>query len=129
MLKKILVVDDDSTIWRMIKSDLLSSGYSLRLFNVPLNAHRYMEESADYDAAIFDAKFEGKNPLNYSVFDLINFSKAYNPNAPIVIFTGYNAPTDSGKGGWSSGVLKWITKPIFKEELIKTFDDYFKLKE
>jgi CheY-like chemotaxis protein len=128
MLRKILVVDDDpADIWGVGREGIRERGYSIKHFSVPRKAHKYMEENADYDGAIFDVKFEGCNSLNYSVFDLVNFSKAYNPQAPIIVFTGYNNKNSSSGKGLTPGVLSWITRSDGILEVLKTFDNYFSL--
>ncbi len=126
MLRKILLVEDDAILRRFLKNALCDQGYSVKSFASPHEAHKYMDESADYDAAIFDAKYENED---YSVFNLITISKGYNPSAPIIVLSGYDSPESLLKSGWVPGILKWMVKPVGIEEIPKTFDDYFKLNE
>ena len=122
MPKKILVVDDDRHIVRLVEVNLLRAGYDVITAFDGLEALRKIE-SEKPDLVVLDVMMPFMDG-----FEVLRNMKA-NPETdeiPVIMLTGKAQDADVFRG-WQSGVDVYLTKPYRPQELLrfvkKIFDE------
>ena len=107
---KILIVEDEEAIAKMIAINLKVSGYETMIFNTGDEAAESLKEKNDYDLAILDIMLPGMDG-----FELLEVVKKY--NIPVIFLTAKD-DLDSKIQGLTSGADDYIVKPFEILELI-----------
>ena len=111
---KILVVDDDINILRVIKLRLEAEGYQVTTAGKAKVALELANEDV-FDFALVDLKLNGTNGIQ-----LMENLHQLNPEMPVIILTAYGT-IESAVEAMRKGAYTYITKPFnYYEQLIQT---------
>ncbi|MCD6225288.1 MAG: sigma-54-dependent Fis family transcriptional regulator, partial [Deltaproteobacteria bacterium] len=110
-MKKILIVDDDKNILKVIKMKLESKGFQTAS---ALKAQAALEIAKDeiFDLALLDLKLNGKNGI-----ELMGDLHRINPGLPVIILTAYGA-IDTAVEAMRKGAYSYLTKPFDDNDLL-----------
>ncbi|MBL0732428.1 MAG: sigma-54-dependent Fis family transcriptional regulator [Desulfosarcina sp.] len=110
-MKKILIVDDDKNVLKVIKMKLESEGFQVAS---ALKAQAALEIAKDeiLDLALLDLKLNGKNGI-----ELMGDLHSINPELPVIILTAYGA-IDTAVEAMRKGAYSYLTKPFDDNELL-----------
>ncbi len=114
--RRILVVDDEPAIARVVAESLRRAGYVVVAATDPREARRlFMADPLAFDAVLSDVAMP-----NLSGVDLGREMLARRPDVPIVLFTGYSAefgPDDARAIGFRAVLSKPVTTAVLAEAL------------
>jgi DNA-binding NtrC family response regulator len=114
MPERILVVDDEPNMLRLLKTILMDrTGYEVATTNNPLEVGKLLQEEP-YDLVITDLKM----PLVDGI-DLIDIIKKIDASLPIIIITAYGT-METAEEAIQKGAYDFITKPFRKETILIT---------
>ncbi len=110
--KRILIVDDEPRLVRLVKVNLLASGYEV---GIAADGKRAIEilESSSYDLLILDIILPG----SFSGFDVCKIIREFS-DIPIIMLTGRAREQDRIRG-FDVGADDYLTKPFSVEELLR----------
>ncbi len=110
-MDKILVVDDDLNILRVLKMRLEAEGY---LVTTVAEAHEAIEigKEEDFDLAIVDLKLTKQNGI-----ELMEDLRQINSEMPVIILTAYGT-IESAVEAMRKGAYSYLTKPFEHRELL-----------
>jgi len=117
-MKKILVVDDESTARLLLKKILTAAGYNVSLASNGIEAVKKINNSK-YDAVITD--------LNMPEMSGVELTKKILENEPdmiVILITAFGS-IRSAIDSIRSGAFEYLTKPVDKEELLLTLNRGF----
>ncbi len=106
----LVIIDDEPIVGRRLKQVFSKLGYHVEIFTNPLDALEYMEENP-FDIVVTDFKMEEMDGM-----EVLRKAKELNPNARVIIITGYARP-ETAKEAFQSGVFDFMVKPFRLEEL------------
>lgn len=109
--KKILVIDDEPNITRVINHLLSQNNFEVK----ELNDSAKLEDHilyADYDAIITDLNMPLRNG-----FEIISIIRRSKPNIPVIVLTG-EGTMDSTVESMKLGAVAFLTKPLDSENLL-----------
>ena len=107
---RILVVEDDEAISKVIVKNLISTGYAATPFYDGAQAAESLSIDADYDLALLDVMLPGLDG-----FELMAYMKHY--DIPVIYLTA-KADVDSKIQGLRNGAEDYIVKPFSVLELL-----------
>lgn len=107
---RILVVEDDEAISKVIVKNLISTGYAATPFYDGAQAAESLSIDADYDLALLDVMLPGLDG-----FELMAYMKHYDI---LVIYLTAKADVDSKIQGLRNGAEDYIVKPFEVLELL-----------
>lgn len=110
-MDKILVVDDDQNILRVIKMRLEAEGYGVDTATQADDAVRTAKNDV-YDLALLDLKLSGKDGIG-----LMQDLHQINPDMPVLILTAYGT-IKSAVEAMSKGAYGYLTKPFDYQDLL-----------
>jgi DNA-binding NtrC family response regulator len=114
MPERILVVDDEPNMLRLLKTILMDkTGYEVTTTNNPLEVNKMLQED-HYDLVITDLKM----PLVDGI-DLIGIVKGIDATMPIIVITAYGT-IETAEEAIQKGAYDFITKPFRKETILIT---------
>jgi DNA-binding NtrC family response regulator len=114
MAERILVVDDEPNMLRLLKTILMDkTGYEVDTTNTPLEVEKLLKEQS-YDLVVSDLKM----PLVDGI-DLIDIIKKIDAQIPIIIITAYGT-METAEEAIQKGAYDFITKPFRKENILIT---------
>jgi len=114
MPERILVVDDEPNMLRLLKTILMDkTGYEVTTTNNPLEVSKLLQEST-YDLVVTDLKM----PLVDGI-DLIGIVKNIEAAMPIIVITAYGT-IETAEEAIQKGAYDFITKPFRKETILIT---------
>jgi len=114
-LGRVLVVDDEANVRRLITITLTKSGYDVVEAEdggqaiAALNAG---DNPLMVDAILCDIRMPRINGL-----EAIDYFRSQYPSVPVVVLTGY-PDVELAVGLMKKGVLDYLVKPVSKEELL-----------
>ena len=108
---KILVVDDDNNILRVIKLRLEAEGYQVTTAGKARVALELVNDEV-FDFALVDLKLNGTNGIQL----MENLHQLY-PEMPVIILTAYGT-IESAVEAMRKGAYTYITKPFNYDELL-----------
>ena len=108
---KILVVDDDPSILKLIEMRLVSNGYVVSSVTHPDKAVALMKENY-FDLALLDLKLAGKDGI-----ELMAKLHELNPQLPVIILTAHGT-IKSAVEAMKKGAYSYLTKPFDYNELL-----------
>jgi two-component system response regulator GlrR len=110
-MEKILVVDDNSSILKVIRMRLEAQGYQVTTAIEAQKAIQLTEENM-FDVALVDLKLNGKDGI-----ELMKDLHQINPELPVIILTAYGT-IKSAVEAMNKGAYSYLTKPFDHEELL-----------
>jgi DNA-binding NtrC family response regulator len=114
MPERILVVDDEPNMLRLLKTILMDkTGYEVTTTNNPLEVSKLLQEG-HYDLVVTDLKM----PLVDGI-DLIGIVKNIEATMPIIVITAYGT-IETAEEAIQKGAYDFITKPFRKETILIT---------
>jgi len=114
MPDKILVVDDEPNMLRLLKTILMDkTGYEVDTTNNPLEVNKMLQEG-HFDLVVTDLKM----PL-VDGMDLIEIIKGIDPLIPVIVITAYGT-IETAEEAIQKGAYDFITKPFRKESILIT---------
>jgi len=114
MPERILVVDDEPNMLRLLKTILMDkTGYEVTTTNNPLEVSKLLQEG-QYDLVVTDLKM----PLVDGI-DLIGIVKNIDATMPIIVITAYGT-IETAEEAIQKGAYDFITKPFRKETILIT---------
>ena len=108
---KILVVDDDPSILKVIRMRLEAQGYRVTTAGDAQEAVKLASNDM-FDVALLDLKLNGKNGI-----ELMEDLHQVNPEMPVIILTAYGT-IKSAVDAMKKGAYSYLTKPFDHEELL-----------
>jgi DNA-binding NtrC family response regulator len=108
---KILVVDDDLEMCRMVSDILEDEGFSVLAVNESLEASKILRKE-EFDVMVTDLKMKGLKGL-----DLLEEAKKVAPLTPVIIITAFGT-IESAIKAMKMGAHDYITKPFKMDELV-----------
>jgi len=114
MPERILVVDDEPNMLRLLKTILMDrTGYEVTTTNNPLEVSKLLQED-HYDLVVTDLKM----PLVDGI-DLIGIIRKIDATMPIIVITAYGT-IETAEEAIQKGAYDFITKPFRKETILIT---------
>lgn len=111
-VKKILVVDDEHLILRIITDILSKQGYEVKTAPNYHNAIQFLESEA-FSAILTDIRMPEKSGI-----DLLAHIRELNEDVPVILMTGF-ASMDSAMEAVKNGAYDYLTKPLDFSKLTK----------
>jgi len=111
MLGRILVVDDEINMLKLLKTLLTKEGYKVQTCPSPTEALRVVREER-FDLVITDLVMPVMGGL-----DLMKEVRINQPEIPFIVITAYGS-IGSAVEAMREGAFDYITKPFRKEEII-----------
>jgi two-component system response regulator GlrR len=108
---KLLIVDDDLSILRVLKMRLESEGYQVEVAS-EIEEAKALAVRNEYELAILDLKLPGGNGI-----DLMKSIHQVDPELPVIILTAY-ATIESAVEAMKAGAYKYLKKPFNYRELL-----------
>ena len=108
---KLLIVDDDLSILRVLKMRLESEGYQVEVASEIATAKNLVIRN-EYELAILDLKIPGGNGI-----DLMKSIHEVDPDLPVIILTAYGT-IESAVEAMTAGAYKYLKKPFDYRELL-----------
>jgi len=115
MSAHILLVDDDTSLLKLLSLRLTSSGYQVTCAESGAEALSLLDDSIDL--MLTDLRMEGMDGL-----ELFNQVQKRKPDLPVVIITAHGSIPDAVKAT-QDGVFGFLTKPIDREQLLHTIEE------
>jgi DNA-binding NtrC family response regulator len=109
--KRILLIDNEAGLCRMMEQILLDHGYLARSFTSPHQAVEEFKASA-WDLVISDIKMPGMSGL-----EVLQAIKAKQHDIPVIMITAY-ATVDMSIQALRKGAYDMLTKPFEPDELV-----------
>lgn len=113
MSAKILIIDDEKVIRRILSQTLQDAGYSIDAVSSVAEARSFFDKEIP-DLILLDYKLPDGLGL-----DVLKFSKVVAPNIPVVMITAH-ASLAGAVQAVKEGVYDYISKPFEEEELLQT---------
>jgi len=110
---KVLVVDDDLEMGRLIADVLQEDGFFVTTMGDSLEASKILKKE-DFDVIVTDLKMKGLKGL-----DLLEEVKRVAPLTPVIIITAFGT-IESAIQAMKMGAYDYITKPFQMDELVLT---------
>lgn len=111
MPKKIMIIDDEEGLCRMMSIVLMDDGHAVRTFSDPREAVDLFRPGI-WDLVISDIKMPGMNGL-----EVLQRIKACEPHIPVIVITAY-ATVEMSIQALRKGAYDMLTKPFEPEELL-----------
>ncbi len=110
-VKKIMIIDNEEGLCRMMAAVLMDEGHGTRTFNDPLEAVELFRPGT-WDLVISDIKMPGIDGL-----EVLQRIKAIEPDIPIIMITAF-ATVEMSIQALRKGAYDMLTKPFEPDELI-----------
>ena len=112
MSAKVLVVDDEALICKMLERTLRLAGYEVRSETIPEDGLTLLKQES-FDVLITDLHMSGMNGL-----ELLQRARKIQPSCEVVMMTGY-ATVETAREALKLGAIDYITKPIKVDEELR----------
>jgi len=110
--KKILVVDDEATMVKLLQSRLETVGFAVvPAYSGQEALDKFSKEKIDL--ALVDVVMPGMGGI-----EVLKKLKKMNSNLPVVIMTAYDSPK-TARDSQKQGAMEYVKKPFDPDELIK----------
>jgi two-component system response regulator GlrR len=110
-MEKILVVDDDVSILKVLQMRLESEHYTVVAASETQEARKKIDEE-DFDIALLDLRLAGASGI-----DLMKSLRDVDPDLPVIILTAYGT-IESAVEAMKGGAYSYLTKPFDYRELL-----------
>lgn len=108
---RILLIDDEEGLCRMLEAVLGDEGYEVRAYNRPVAAVEAFN-AGRYDLVVTDIKMPEMNGI-----EVLQKIKEKDPAIPVIVITAY-ATVDMSISAMRKGAYDMVTKPFEPDELI-----------
>lgn len=122
MRKKILVVDDEAIILKIINEELINEGYEVDTASDGEEASIKIKQKK-YDLVILDNKMPKKSGI-----DVLKEIKDIKPNIIVIMMTAFGTINNAVEA-MKLGAFDYITKPFENNDLIYKVKQAFKVKD
>ena len=112
---RILLADDEEAPLLVVKEYLRCCGWEVDAVRT-VDEARCLLETRDYSAVITDLRFSG--PASAEGLTIVHLARTYNPQAPVVVMTGYFNPEVEAQAR-RLGVDAFVPKPVPLWELAR----------
>ena len=109
--KKIMIIDDEDGLCRMMAAVLMDDGHAVRTFNNPQEAIDLFRPNI-WDLVISDIKMPGINGL-----EVLQRIKTAEPDIPVIVITAF-ATVEMSIQALRKGAYDMLTKPFEPDELL-----------
>ncbi len=120
--KKILLIDDEENILKIIKKFLQDNGFSVRTATDKETALKILDKE-DFDIVLSDYRLPDGTGM-----EILEFFREREPNKPFIMITAYGS-INGAVEAMQKGASHYIAKPIDFEDLLKILDFYTKQNE
>jgi two-component system response regulator GlrR len=110
-MEKILIIDDDPSILKVIRMRLEAAGY-LAIIAAEAQSALDLAKQEVLDLALVDLKLNGKDGI-----ELMEELHQINPQMPVIILTAYGT-IQSAVAAMKKGAFSYLTKPFNHQELL-----------
>ncbi len=110
-MERILVVDDERNILRMLKKFLNDAGYDVE------TARNFEEAVSKLQAQRFNLVLSDMRLPGRSGLDLLRYIKQNTPELPVIIITAYGS-IENAVEAMKEGASNYLTKPLEMEEML-----------
>ena len=110
MKLKILVVDDDMSLRKMLETVLTDDGYDIKEADDGQHAIEAVEEQF-YDLILMDIRMARMGGI-----EALKLIKKLSPGIPVILMTAY-ASVETARDALKSGAFDYLTKPLDIDEL------------
>lgn len=110
-MARLLVVDDDRDLLRLISESLRSSGHEVSAFDNPALARNGIAPNS-FDLLLTDLEMPGMSGM-----DLLRAARDADPNLVVMVLTG-RASIDSAVEAMKAGAFDYLRKPFPVQELL-----------
>src|SRR5271157_1254478 len=110
-MDRLLVVDDDLNILKMLKMRLESESYEVQTAS-DIEAAKDLAATNEYELAILDLKFSGGSGI-----ELMKNIRELDADLPVIILTAYGT-IESAVEAMKEGAYIYLTKPFDYRELL-----------
>ena len=110
MKPKILVVDDDTSLRKMLEAVLTDDGYNIKEADDGQHAIEAVEEQF-YDLILMDIRMARMGGI-----EALKKIKKLSPGIPVILMTAY-ASVETAREALKSGAFDYLTKPLDIDEL------------
>ena len=118
--KRILIVDDETSLTKLLGDMLSSEGFQCTLFSSPADALAEFKKSPDnYDLILSDQTMP-----NLSGLEMITAMREIRENIPAMIATGFSTSINETSADINN--IKLMKKPLTKDLLLKNISEIFK---
>jgi two-component system, NtrC family, response regulator GlrR len=111
VMDRLLVVDDDLNILKMLKMRLESEGYQVETAS-EIEAAKELAATNEYELAILDLKFSGGSGI-----ELMKSIREVDADLPVIILTAHGT-IESAVEAMKEGAYIYLTKPFDHRELL-----------
>ncbi len=111
MMDRLLVVDDDLNILKVLKMRLESEGFQVETAS-DIAAAKNLVMKNEYELAILDMKFSGGSGI-----ELMKNIREVDPDLPVIILTAYGT-IETAVEAMKEGAYIYLTKPFDHRELL-----------
>lgn len=116
MIARILIVDDETAISKLLSRFLIGAGHECHTADSAESARALLAAQC-FDLLLSDLKMPGESGI-----DLIRFAKEHYPDTGRVMITGYGSPEASNEV-IQIGVYGYIMKPVTRNEVLITVEN------
>lgn len=109
---KILLIEDNLSLAKIIKMMLESETYSVDYESDGLNGYKLFEKHRDYDLVITDLRLPGLSGI-----DILNGVVNIDKNVPVIIITAYGNISEA-VDAIKKGAYDYVTKPFENDEFL-----------
>jgi len=109
--KKIMIIDNEEGLCRMMEAVLMDNGYAVRSFTDPLDAVNAFRPGT-WDLVVSDIKMPGIDGL-----EVLQRLKEAEPGIPVIMITAY-ATVEMSIQALRKGAYDMLTKPFEPDELL-----------
>lgn len=111
---RILIVDDDEGIRRLIHTLLTNAGYRADAVENALDAQKRLADK-DYDAVISDIMMPGMSGI-----DLLKDLQQNMPNVPVILMTGNPDLGTAAEAIRAGSAVDYLSKPFSTDQILRT---------
>jgi len=112
MRDKILVIDDELNLRRILEATLSREGYEVLAFE-SFDAAKLSLNTEAVDVVITDLQMPGASGM-----DVLNYCKQYAPDLPVVMITAFGT-VEKAVAAMQSGAFDFVLKPFQNDELFR----------
>jgi len=120
---RILAIDDDRSLCKLLASILESRGFDVVTFNDPAEALLFLETDHDFDIVFTDLMMQGMDGIK-----VLREIKAQYPLIPVILLTAYSAPKKVQEA-IEYGAIDYLQKPFKIDQIMETVQRGLKIRK
>jgi len=111
---RILIVDDDASIRRLVHTLLKNAGYHADAVEDALQAQKQLTDE-NYDVVISDIMMPGMSGI-----DLLKFLQKNSPDVPVILMTGNPDLETAAEAIRAGSAVDYLSKPFSMDQILRT---------